>query len=61
MRDDQVDKRPSSQRIYTYRKVVELLHLAGLDRTFVFGSLDKLPFPAGARKDFCLFVRSKKE
>ena len=50
MRNGQIDKRPSSQRIYTYRELLELLGQSGLDVTSTFGSLDELPFATGSQR-----------
>lgn len=47
-RDGVVDKRPSSQRVYTYRELTELLRAAGLETTAAFGSLTEEPFQLGA-------------
>ena len=43
-----IDKRPSSQRIYTYRELAQLLSLAGLQTKFEFSSLDERPFGLGS-------------
>lgn len=49
-RDGVVDKRPSSQRAYTYREVIELLHDAGFESVAAYGSLTEEPFKLGAHR-----------
>lgn len=49
-RDGVEDKRPSSQRIYTYQKLTELLSLADLQTEVDFGSLDGQPFGLGSQR-----------
>jgi SAM-dependent methyltransferase len=44
------DKRPSSQRIYTYRELTELLGGAGLEPVAAYGSLKEEPFKLGAQR-----------
>lgn len=44
------DKRPASQRIYTYRELTELLRAAGLEPVSAYGSLDEEPFKLGAHR-----------
>jgi SAM-dependent methyltransferase len=48
MRDGIEERRPSSQRIYTYREVTELLGNVGLKVVSAFGSLAQEPFQLGA-------------
>jgi len=45
-----VDRRPSSQRIYTYREVTQLLQKAGLRVVSAFSSLAHEPFQLGASR-----------
>jgi SAM-dependent methyltransferase len=45
-----VDKRPSSQRIYTYRELVGLLHDAGFASVAAYASLAEEPFNLGAHR-----------
>ena len=49
-RDGVVDRRPSSQRAYTYRELTELLHDAGLESVAAYGSLTEEPFKLGAHR-----------
>ena len=49
-RDGIDDKRPSSQRIYTYRELSELLRAAGLEPVAAFGSLTGEEFKLGAQR-----------
>jgi len=44
------DKRSSSQRIYTYKELAELLKAAGLEPLAAYGSLDEQPFKFGAHR-----------
>lgn len=52
------DKRPSSQRIYTYRELVELLRAAGFEVVDAYASLAEEPFTLGARR--LLLVSAKR-
>lgn len=45
-----VDKRPSSQRVYTYRELVNLLHDAGFESVAAYSSLTEEPFNLGANR-----------
>jgi SAM-dependent methyltransferase len=49
-RDGVVDRRPSSQRAYTYREVTELLHDSGFESVAAYGSLTGEPFNLGAHR-----------
>jgi cyclopropane fatty-acyl-phospholipid synthase-like methyltransferase len=49
-RDGVVDKRPSSQRTYTYREIIELLRAASLEPIVAYGSLTEEPFKLGAHR-----------
>jgi len=49
-RDGIDDKRPSSQRAYTYRELTELLHDAGFESVAAYGSLAEEPFKLGAHR-----------
>ena len=49
-RDGIEDKRPSSQRAYTYRELTELLHDAGFESVAAYGSLTEEPFKLGAHR-----------
>ncbi len=49
-RDGIEDKRPSSQRAYTYRELTELLHDAGFESVAAYGSLTEDPFKLGAHR-----------
>lgn len=45
-----VDKRPSSQRVYTYRELTELLRAACLETVAAYASLTAEPFKLGANR-----------
>jgi SAM-dependent methyltransferase len=47
VRDGIEDKRSSSQRIYTYKEVAELLTASGLEPVAAYGSLTEEPFKLG--------------
>jgi SAM-dependent methyltransferase len=49
-RDGIEDKRPSSQRAYTYRELTELLHDSGFETVAAYGSLTEEPFKLGAHR-----------
>lgn len=49
-RDGVADRRPSSQRIYTYRELTELLHEAGFEVVGAYASLAEDPFKLGAHR-----------
>lgn len=51
------DKRPSSQRVYTYRELAELLRDAGFETLDAYASLAEEPFKLGANR---LLLSSKK-
>jgi cyclopropane fatty-acyl-phospholipid synthase-like methyltransferase len=50
MRNGETDKRQSSQRIYTYQELSELLSLAELQTEVEFSSLAEQPFELGSRR-----------
>jgi SAM-dependent methyltransferase len=50
MRDGQTDKRPSSQRIYTYHELIGLLGEAGLEPVSAYSSIVEEPFKLGAHR-----------
>jgi SAM-dependent methyltransferase len=50
VRDGQTDKRPSSQRVYTYHELAGLLGEAGLAPVSDYSSLAEEPFKLGARR-----------
>ena len=50
IRDGKVDKRPASQRIYTYNELVRLVSDAGFEITASYGSLDEAPFKLGSQR-----------
>ncbi|MEP6819226.1 MAG: class I SAM-dependent methyltransferase [bacterium] len=50
IRNGVVDKRPSSQRVYTYRELTELLRAASLEPVASYGSLTEEPFKLGAQR-----------
>jgi SAM-dependent methyltransferase len=49
-RDGKEDKRPSSQRVYEYNELKELLGTAGFEPVADYASLDGQPFGAGAQR-----------
>lgn len=49
-RNGVVDKRPSSQRTYTYHELTELLRTAGLELVAAYGSLTEELFKLGAQR-----------
>jgi SAM-dependent methyltransferase len=49
-RDGVVDKRPSSQRAYSYHELTELLRAANLKPVAAYGSLTEEPFKLGAQR-----------
>ena len=57
-RDGVVDRRPSSQRAYTYRELTELLHDAGLESVAAYGSLTEEPFKLGAHRLLLVLQKS---
>jgi SAM-dependent methyltransferase len=50
IRDGQTDKRPSSQRIYTYHELTELLREPGFETAAAYSSLSEDPFKLGAHR-----------
>ena len=50
IRDGKVDKRPASQRIYTYSDLVRLLGEAGFETISSYGSLNEEPFKLGSQR-----------
>ena len=56
-RDGVVDKRPSSQRVYTYRELTELLRAAGLETIAAYASLTEEPFQLGAQRLFLVAAK----
>jgi hypothetical protein len=48
MRDGQTDKRPASQRIYTYHELAGLLGEAGLEPVSAYSSVVEDPFKLGS-------------
>ena len=57
-RNGVVEKRPSSQRAYTYHELTGLLRAAGFEVVNAFGSLAEEPFELGAHR--LLLVTAKK-
>ena len=49
-RDGIEDKRPSSQRVYTYHELTELLRATGLEPIAAHASLTEEPFKLGAQR-----------
>ena len=49
-RDGVEDRRPSSQRTYTYHQLIELLRAASLEPLAAYGSLTEEPFKLGAHR-----------
>jgi cyclopropane fatty-acyl-phospholipid synthase-like methyltransferase len=58
MRDGQTEKRPSSQRLYTYQELCRLLEAAGFTEFEGYGLLDQEPFKLDS--DRLLMVTTKK-
>ncbi|HEY3241935.1 MAG TPA: class I SAM-dependent methyltransferase [Phycisphaerae bacterium] len=58
IRGDNVEKRPASYRIYTYRQLCELLAEAGLVQPVGYGSLAGEPFALGARGLYVLTIKA---
>ena len=56
-RDGVIDRRPSSQRAYTYRELTELLRSAGFEVVSAFGSLAEEPFKLGAQRLLLISVK----
>ena len=50
VRNGKAEKRPGSQRIYTYRELSHLLEEAGFADIEAFGSLTKEPYKLGAKR-----------
>jgi SAM-dependent methyltransferase len=50
IRDGKVEKRPASQRIYTYHELSHLLANAGFETAAAFGSMKEEPFRLGAQR-----------
>ncbi len=50
IRDGQTDKRPASQRIYTYHELTELLQEAGFETVAAYSSLSGDPFKLGTHR-----------
>jgi SAM-dependent methyltransferase len=59
MRDGQTDKRPSSQRIYTYHELIGLLGEAGLEPVSAYSSVVEDPFKLGSHR--LLLVSEKQQ
>jgi SAM-dependent methyltransferase len=57
-RDGVEDRRPSSQRAYTYRELTELLHEAGFESVAAYGSLTEEPFKLGAHRLLLVWQKS---
>ena len=60
-RDGIDDRRPSSQRIYTYRELTELLRAAGLEPVAAYGSLAGEQFKLGAQRLLLVCDKSQGE
>jgi SAM-dependent methyltransferase len=58
IRDGRVDKRPSSQRIYTYSELIRLLNDSGFENVASFASLNEEPFKLGSQR---LIIVAKKK
>jgi SAM-dependent methyltransferase len=59
VRDDKVEKRTGSERIYTYREVCQLLQDAGLAVTATYGSLNQEPFSLGSQRLYIVAENTK--
>jgi hypothetical protein len=49
-RNGQTEKRPSSQRIYSYQELLGLLVHSGFELSAAFGSTDDAPFEKGSQR-----------
>jgi SAM-dependent methyltransferase len=58
IRDGKVDKRPASQRIYTYNELVRLLANAGFEIAAAFGSCNEEAFRLGSQRLLLVTRRS---
>ena len=58
-RDGIEDKRPSSQRVYTYHELTELLRAASLEPVGAYASLTEEPFKLGAQRLLLISEKSK--
>ncbi len=58
IREGQSDKRPGSQRIYTYHELTELLREAGLAVVAAYSSVAEDPFKLGAHRLFIVASKS---
>src|SRR5437773_8355509 len=58
IRDGKVDKRPSSQRIYTYSELIRLLNDSGFENVASFASLNEESFKLGSQR---LIIVAKKK
>lgn len=54
IRDGKTEKRPASQRIYTYSQICALLREAGLEVVASFSSLNEEPFTLGVQRLFLI-------
>lgn len=59
IRDGQTDKRPSSQRVYTYHELQELLREAGFEIVVAYSSLSEDPFKLGAQRLLLISEKQK--
>lgn len=57
IRNGQVDRRPITQRIYTYRELCGLLETAGFGGFEAFASLEKEPYRLGASRGLVVATR----
>lgn len=57
VREGHVEKRPGSQRIYTYHELCRLLEGAGFSSCQGYGSLDQEPFKLGSEKLFIVATK----
>jgi SAM-dependent methyltransferase len=58
IRDGMVDRRPASQRIYTYNELVRLLGDSGFENVASFASLNEEPFRLGSQRLLLVTRRS---
>ena len=57
VRDGVEEKRPSSQRIYTYRELTDLLFYSGFEVVNAYASLDEEAFKLGAHRLLLVAVK----
>jgi len=59
IRDGQTDRRPASQRVYTYHELQELLREASFEIVVAYSSLSEDPFKLGAQRLLLISEKQK--